>query len=276
MRYDNRLFPHPVLGIDDDVHGEFGADLMYRSDKDFITLSPTFKLTEDDLSNLIAMGKAIFVVQVYCRGTMFREIYKTISTIPAPIKIASTKLAGEVEVHFFVCSINSISKYYSENFNAEYNKTKFEVDLSDILAYGGKAKFTANKSPEELKSISSIIRVRNSQKKSHPMFNEYEGEKIEIMLCEEDYQSYQLTLRNRVFNNIIHSSIVLPALMDALYFMDKDEGKSYNNKRWYKLLYDLKLKSKTPEIFIIAQNILDQPNERIFGTILTLEENLNF
>lgn len=276
MRYNNRLFPHPVLGIEDDVDGEFGADLMYKSDKDFITLSPTLKLAESYLSNLISEGKAIFVVQVYCRGTMFRKIYKTTSTIPTSIKIPSPKLAGEVEVHFFVCAIDAIAKYYTDNFNSEYNKTEFEVEVSDILAYGGKAKFTANKSPEELKSISSILRVRNSQKKSHPMFNEYEGEKIEIMLCEEDYQSYQLTLRNRVFNNIIHSSIVLPALMDALYFMDKEEGNSYDDRRWYKLLYDLKSKSKTPENFVIAQNILDQPNDRIFGTILTLEENLNY
>jgi hypothetical protein len=275
MRYNNRLFPHPVLGIEDDVDGEFEVDLTYKSNKEFITLSPTFKLAESCLENLIETQKVFFVVQVYCRSTMFREIFKTNSTIPTPINISSKKLAGEVEVHFFICAVEQITKYYSKNFNSEYDKAKFEVDISDILAYGGKAKFTANKSPEELKSISSIIRVRNSHKKAHPMYNEYEGEKIEILLCEEDYQNYQLTLRNRVFNNIIHSSIVLPALMDALYFMDKDDGKSYDNKRWYKLLYELKLKSKTPENFVIAQNILDQPNDRVFETIITLEENLN-
>lgn len=275
MKFNNRHFPHPVLGIEDDVLGEFGAEITYKSDKDFIILTPTFKIAEDYILKLITEGKAFFVLQVYCRGTMFREVFNTKSTLPDPIKISSVKLAGEVEVHFFICALEPIPKYFSKNFNQEYNKTAFEVDYSDILAYGGKAKFIANKSPEELRSISSIIRVRKSPKKSHPMYNEYEGEKIEIMLCEEDYQNYQLTLRNRIFTNIIHSSIVLPALIDALYFMDKPEAKDVETRRWFKMLQELKLKSqsKTPDNFQIAQNILDQPNSRTFETLLTLEEN---
>jgi hypothetical protein len=275
MRYNNRLFPHPVLGIEDDVSGEFSAELTYRSDKDFITLSPTFKLLEEVLRQFIDDGKAHFLIQVYCSSTMYREVFKTKSVLPEPITIPSLRLRGDVEVHFFICAFNTIDKFFSKNFNTEYNNFHFAIDRSDILAYGGKAKFTANKSPEELKSVSSLIRVRNSQKVTHPMWNEYDGEKIDIMLCEDDYNNYQLVLKNRIFHNLLHCSIVLPALVDALYFIDTNEAKDFEDRRWFKALKEIKSNSKVADCFRIAQNILDQPSDRTFGTMLTLMEETN-
>ena len=275
MRYNNRLFPHPVLGIEDDISGEFSVELIYRSDKDFITLSPTFKLQEEVLRQLIDDGKAYFLIQVYCRSTMYREVFKTKSVLPDPITIPSLRLRRDVEVHFFICAFQTIDKFFSKNFNTEYNDSHFAIDRSDILAYGGKAKFTANKSPEELKSISSLIRVRNSQKATHPMWNEYDGEKIDIMLCEDDYNSYQFVLKNRIFHNLLHCSIVLPALIDALYFIDTNEAKDFEDRRWFKSLREIKSKSKVADCFQIAQNILDQPSDRTFGTMLTLMEETN-
>lgn len=270
MKYNNRLFPHPVLGIEDDISGEFSAEMTYKSDKDYITLAMNFKLLEEALHSLIKESKAGFLIQIYCRGTMYREVFKTNSTIPDPIKIPSEKLSGEVEAHFFVYAEADIKSFSSKNFNSEYGKTAFSIERSDILAYGGKAKFIANKSPEELKSVSSLIRVKNSHKMSKPMYNEYEGEKIEIMLCEEDYESYQLSIKNSVFVNLIHGCIVLPALVDALHFLDKEEAKEFEERRWYKALSELKLKSRIKDPFQIAQNILDQPTERAFETIANL------
>jgi len=275
MRYNNRLFPHPVLGIEDDVIGEFSAELTFKSDKENISLTPTFRLNEPALQDLIDKEKAFFLIQVYCSGTMYRQVFKTKSSLPAPFKIPSFKLRGDVEVHFFICSLTDIDGFYSKNFNSEYQDTKFEIQKSDLLAYGGKAKFTANKSPEELKSVSSLIRIKNSQKSNHPMWNEYDGEKIEIMLCDEDYENYQLVLRNKVFHNLLHSSIVLPALIDALYYIDLPESKDLVKRRWYKVLMEYKSNSKVHDCFKIAQNILDQPNERNFGTLIKLMEETN-
>ncbi len=275
MRYNNRHFPHPVLGIEDDIVGEFSAELTFKSDKENITLSSTFRLNEQYIQKLLDNGKAYFLIQVYCSGTMYREVFKTKSSLPEPIKIPSFKLKGEVEVHFFICAVNDIDDFFSTNFNTEYKGTKFSIQKSDLLAYGGKAKFTANKSPEELKSVSALIRIKNSHQKNHPMWNEYDGEKIEIMLCEEEYNNYQVVLKNKVFHNLLHSSIVLPALIDALYYIDLPEGKDCVDKRWYKELRRIKAESKVHDCLRIAQNILEQPNERNFSTLLTLMEETN-
>lgn len=276
MRYNNRHFPHPVLGIEDDIMGEFSAELTFKSDKENITLIPTFRLNEQSIQNLIDNDKAYFLIQVYCSGTMYRQVFKSKSSLPEPLKISSLKLRGEVEVHFFVCAVNDIDNFFSANFNSEYNSTKFSIQKSDLLAYGGKAKFTANKSSEELRSVSALIRIKNSQKSNHPMWNEYDGEKIEIMLCEEDYGNYQVVLKNKVFHNLLHSSIVLPALIDALYYIDLPEAKEFDKKRWYKELKRIKSDSKKDhDCFKIAQNILEQPSERNFNTLITLMEETN-
>ncbi|HWD88634.1 MAG TPA: hypothetical protein VG367_10950 [Mucilaginibacter sp.] len=274
MKYNNRLFPYPVLGIEDDVLGEFSCDLTYKSDKNNITIIPQFKLIEESIMRMLSEKKANFVTQIYCRSTMLREIYTSANTIPDPIVMDALKLKNEVEVDFFICSTEENSKFFSKNFNPEYKNSSFSIDNSDIIAYGGKGKFYANKSPEELKSVSSLIRVKNMNVKNKPMYNEYESEKIEIMLCAEDYDNYQIIVKSRLAKNFIHSSIVLPALIDALYFMEKKEADEYEDKRWYKALTEIKNKSKTKDNFQIAQNILDQPSYRMFETVLTLIEEI--
>ena len=108
MRYNNRHFPHPVLGIEDDITGVFSAELAFKSDKENISLTPTFSLKEQSIQNLIDDQKAYFLIQVYCSGTMYRQVFKTKYTIPGPFKKSSLKLRGEVEVHFFVCAVNNI------------------------------------------------------------------------------------------------------------------------------------------------------------------------
>jgi len=272
MKYNNKLFPHPVLGINDDINGSFSPELTYSSDKDFIKISLTFKLVEHELSKLIEQGKAAFLTQVYCSRTIFREIFIARNTLPPPILIPAFRLRGEVEVHFFICAAFEIPKYASQNFNPEYNKASFEIEKSDILGYGGKATFIANKSPDELKSIASLIRIKNSHIRSAAMYNEYDGEKIEIMLCEEDFTDYQLSIKKRQFINIIHSSIVLPALIDALHTIEKEDSKEFEDKRWYTILKDIKVKSKTQDPFQIAQNILEKPNSQTLETLTNLME----
>ena len=95
------------------------------------------------------------------------------------------------------------------------------------------------------------------------------------MLCEEDYDNYQVVLKNKVFHNLLHSSIITPALIDALYYIDSPEAKDNDKKRWYKELKRIKSESKVHDCFKIAQNILEQPNERNLSTLITLMEETN-
>lgn len=244
MLYNNRSYPHPVLGISNDVNGKIEVELRVSSTGKEIEITPTFKIIDDVLENLIGLNKALFVSHLYCRGTMYREVFCTSKTIVDPIKIDSYKLNGEVEVDFFICANQTINDYTNNNFNSDYKGYSFSVEKGDILAYAGKSTFYANKSPEELKSISALMNISTTTKSDHPMFNEYEGEKITIMMCQEDYEGYQTIKATNIWINILLSMIVLPMLTEALHFVSSEEAKDFADKRWYKVLTEIKTKAK--------------------------------
>ncbi|MBI2966705.1 MAG: hypothetical protein HYY40_02695 [Bacteroidetes bacterium] len=271
MLYNNRLYPHPVLGIGDDVSGLIEIELRVSSSGKEIEISPTFKIVNDVLQNLVEKKQAMLVSHLYCRGTMYREVFKSEKNITDAIKINSYKLNGEVEIDFFICANENITRYSNKDFNSDYSGYSFSVDRGDILAYAGKGRFYANKSPEELKSISALMNIDTTGKNNHPMYNEYSGEKITIMLCQEDYENYQI-VKKGIWVNLLLSSIVLPALIEALHFISSDEAKDYADKRWYKVLSDIKDKSKDRTDIERAQRILDHPNNRSFNTLKQLME----
>lgn len=269
MLYNNRNYPHPVLGIEGDyLNSKLQVELKVSSKIDFIEITPVFILENNDINNLIKQGLATYLSHVYCRGTLYREVFTTPKSLSDPILIPSTKLNGEVEIDFFICASKSITTYKSPSFNPDYNQTAFDLDKSDIMAYAGKGKFYANKRPQELKAISALMNIDCTGENKSPMYLDYSGEKITIMLCIEDYSNYRIFKGNKQFFGLILSSMVFPALLEALHFLNDPTAKDYSENKWYKSLKEIMDSSKKhPEPIRIAQNILDQPLNRCFESL---------
>jgi len=272
MIYNNRNYPHPVLGIGDDfIDSNINVDLKISSDGLRIEITPIFILNNKELNDIILKGIATYISHIYCRGTLYREVFRTQRSLSEPIIIQAEKLNGEVEIDFFICAHKKIDNYKSIAFNSEYTHTEFQIDRGDIIAYAGKGKFYANKVPEELKSISALMNIDCSNKSKEPMYLDYSGEKITIMLSIEDYNNYKLIKSNPQYYGVILSSLVLPALIEALYFLEDETSKDFKVNAWYKALKDYKDKAKYPEPLRIAQNILDKPINKCFEQ-LTIDE----
>lgn len=270
MKYNNRSFPHPVLNLGDDIQGDFGVKLQVETNKDIISILPVFHLKNDSIEELIRNKQAAFVVQLYCRGTMFRKAYSTYEHIPDPIKIESIKLNQQVETDFFVCATEDIIEYKNEGFTEDFGDYSFSIEQGDILAIGGTGKFYANKSPEELKAVSSFMNIDSSGKKGTHMLNYYDGRKITILLSQEDYEMYQLVIRNKYYIDTLHSTIALPALAEAIHFLDTEESKMYSEYMWYDLLTDLINEFNEVDPLVTAQRILDLPVNRSLKSLIEL------
>lgn len=270
MKYNNRIFPHPVLNLRDDIEGTFKVQLQVKTDKESIQLSPQYQLRNSTLEKLIEEGRAVFVAQVYCRGTMFRKTYKTTEPIPDPTFIKSSRLNEQVEVDFFICANQEIFDYQNEGASADYAGYTFDIEYGDILALGGSGKFYANKSPEELKSVSAFMDINTSGKNNKPMYNYYDGRKITIMLSQKDYEKYQLISKNKFYIDTLHSTIVLPALAEALHFMESEEAQDFSNHLWFELLENLKKENQASDPLVTAQKILDLPINRSFTSLTQL------
>jgi hypothetical protein len=272
MLYNNRLYPHPVLGIGDDITGSIHVELRVESSGKEIEIAPTFTIANDDLQKLVEKRTALFVSHLYCSRTMYREVFKSDKNIPDIIRIDSSRLNGEVEIDFFICANESIVEYSNKDFNKDYSGHKFSVDKGDVLGYAGKGRFFANKAPEDLRSISALMNIDNTEKSNHPMYIDYGGDKITIMLCQDDYENYQIVRRTSLYVNILLSCIVLPCLTEVLHYLSTQEAIEFSEKRWYKVLSEMKEKSKDGTEIEIAQRILDLPNSRSFNTIKHLFE----
>lgn len=272
MKYNNRSFPHPVLNLGDDMEGDFGIKLQVQANKEHIKISPTYKLKNTGIEKLIEEKKAAFVLQLYCRGTMYRESFFTYESIPDSVNIPAERLNHQVEVDFFICATVDIPSYRNEDFTEDFGNYSFSIETGDILAIGGTGKFYANKSPEELKAVSSFMDIDTSGKKKEHFYNSYEGRKITVLLSLEDYEMYQKVMRNKYYIDTLHSTIVLPALAEAIRFFESNESDMYSDKLWYELLSDLHEKFYKGEPIVTAQNILELPVNRSFKSLVRLME----
>ena len=271
MNYNSRTYPYPVLGINDNFIGDenkdtFKPELVVSSDFRKISLEITYQLKNEELLKLINHAQAVFCTQLYCRSTMYRQSYLTRKQKEV-IEIKSNLLRDDVDVDFFICASEEILKYKNSMFNTIFAGTTFDIENGDLLAFGGSTMFFANKSPEELKSISSFMSIDTENKSEVPMYNDYDGDKITIILSREDYEIYQLIKKEINITSTLHSSLVLPALAEAIRFFNSNDGKDYNNRRWHGLLSKLIGKHESDDPLQSAQKILDLPVNRSFTSL---------
>ncbi len=271
MLYNNREYPHPVLGIGDSVAGEFKVHLSVKAGRETVKIESVFELGNADLNKLIEDGKAVFATQIYCRGTMYRNIINSKTAIAKQFIIPTSKLRDQVEVDFFVCAEEMIPSYTNSASHSDYNGYSFSIEKGDILAYGGKGIFNANKTPEELKAISAFMNVDKYENENGPFYNFYDGDKITIRLSESDYIKYQQIVSNPFISDIVHSSVVLPALMEAIEIINSGSD-DYKDKAWYNILDKLIEETKEDVLLKVGQKILANPINRAFNTIKQMIE----
>ena len=261
------------MGIEDDIDGIFQCLLTISSDEEYINLDPHFKLANKDLEGLINNRKASVSIQIYCNGTFYRNEFTSETLNVQEIKIHSYKLKGKTEIDFFICACTDIPDYTNSGWHADYNGNKFYIEKGDILAYGGKAIYYANKSPEELKSVASLMIVRNSGKKLKHFYLDYEGERITVFLPDTDFDIYQILKQYPFYIQILHSNLVFPALIEVLNFYESKDSEEYSEHTWHKLISDKMDKHQDVNNLVTAQKILNYPMNRSFSTMEELIEN---
>lgn len=274
MNFNSRSYPYPVLGISDNYINDenndtFKPELIVSSDFRKIKLEIIFQLRNEELLRMIDEGVAVFCTQLYCRSTMFRKSYIT-SSLSYEFEIKSNRLRDEVNVDFFICALKEISSYRNSKFNSVFDGMSFEIEKGDLLAYGGSTTFFANKTPEELKSISAFMSIDTENKSEIPMYNDYDGDKITIILSKEDYKNYQVIKKESLLINTLHNGVVLPALAEAIRFLSTTDSDEYKTRKWHELLSKLTDKHSTDDPLQTAQKILDLPVNRSFSSLYNL------
>jgi hypothetical protein len=275
MKFNDVSFPHPVLGISDTVSGviDFTDELL--SDKDTYHIKFELVQNNDDLNRLLAENKLEYFCEVTCTNTLYRKVFTSLeSTID--FDLPKKQVKGKVEFTCLLVSKCDIPGYVNEDAHSDYLGFTFDIDIGDILAVFGKYSFNADIKYERLKAVSEILTVIPTDEFEVTNIN-LDSPKIEVQMPENDYEKFAGSYSgDEKYIPIFHSSVVLNALLVALYNLN-----NYSDKFWAKAIsyrlnekefenLDIKESENIPEI---AQRLLGNPLNRLLVGIDNLEEH---
>ncbi|MDD4438807.1 MAG: hypothetical protein PHS04_12340 [Tissierellia bacterium] len=283
MNFNNISFPHPVLGVANEVSSE-----IKMIDTEDVSINPNnhnyevkVKYTFDDevLKQMVEDGKAEFICEATCSNTLYREIIRSEKPKIA-FEIPRKQVKGRVEFVCLLVAKENIESYSNANFHSDYNGFSFEIEQGEVLAYFGDFSFNADIKYEKLKAVSSFMEIVPNEELTYTHVD-FKKNKIEIQLPMETYKLYQSDFISQEvkFAPVFHSSIVLNALLTALY--NFEEHKDYlwakvidyrlkNEKQFKDMNFDEK--ENVPEI---AQMLLGNPFRRLLEGLNVIVESEN-
>lgn len=272
MSVNLKSYSFPVVNNENDVEGRFSVAKIEKTVyPDYYLLSFSFEITNQSLLDYIRARKAEIVVQFSCSNTFYRGAYRTFD-LTGSVQLPSEKLREKVQVAFYVCSCTDIPDYRLEGVHPDYAGMSFEVEKGDVLALGGTTSFIAEKTYDPLNApIDSLFRFK-AVKEQGSFDIELDDDKIVVTIPEEEFK-LQAQAGQTKLSGMIHSSIVLPALICAIQQMDDELFKNYAwVDRIKEIARDRSVNLKYP--LRAAQIILGNPVNRCFSETFKLIQQI--
>jgi hypothetical protein len=283
-----RDYPHPVLdptGKDYPDCGFQAALIVEQRQKDFC-IDATFDVGSQSVEELIARGKAQYVVRVHCPRTAFRRAFAS-KKRSWDMHVDESMLRDTFSVTPQVVSVSDFS-YGSKEFAAMFRGMKFDIRRGYVLAIGPTLEYPADKDIDDLNRLGAIFQVIRNHKKN-AAFVEYDllGQKISILLPPKQFDRYELYRSRQPYTELLVTTLILPGLTLALDYMktlktgETDDGdESEALPRWHrsleKRLEQLGLGDFEPDdAFEVAQKVLENPIARAFNAIDDRESREN-
>lgn len=275
MKFNDISFPHPVLGISDCISGTIDFTDEVLSNKDSYRIKFELVQNNEELNRLLSEKKAEYFCEVTCTSTLYRNVYTSPERI-ITFELPKRQVKGKVEFTCLLVSKCNIPGYVNVDAHSDYSGFTFDIDAGDVLAVFGKYSFNADIKYERLKAVSEILTVIPTDEFDVTNIN-LDSSKIEVQMPENDYEKFAGSYSgDEKYIPIFHSSIVLNALLVALYNLN-----NYTDKFWaMAILYrlnekefenlDIKESENIPEI---AQKLLGNPLNRLLAGIDNLEEH---
>ncbi len=150
MNSISKYFPHPVLGLSDDITGNMILEIEVERNQ--IDKTIVFKILKSEINNayfknLIEEGEASILFKVYCSST-----FKTFNflNVSEEFKINENEICNKIEIEPFIISSFNKADYSDQSFNAEFDSQNFEVNKYDVIGILGKITIPINQRYEKL------------------------------------------------------------------------------------------------------------------------------
>ena len=275
MHIKAKLYPYPVLaGFNDDyINSKFNiiGIIQANSNELIITLNPV--LDNPGIQNLVLGNKAYLAVHIECPLTSYRRVVK-VPFEGLEYRISADEIEGPLSICPFIIANEDIKNYTNELFNKDYEGASFDIERGNILAVGQEIQTRVEKENDDLANVPSIFAVTEIKDPSKTdIIIDNSGNKINIQLPTDSFFEFKLAMSNPSSTAVLHSMIVIPALMKCFDDMKKniDDFYTFEDRRWFRALKKAMKKINVElneenilsiDAFTIAQKLMDNTTNR--------------
>jgi hypothetical protein len=238
----------------------FQGNLTVELEQDGYTIHPEFSVENNGLQKMLASGEIIYAVEVQCVSTWYRKMFFIQNN--KAVKLDSKDIHERVEVTPCIIAIKNIVDFTNDDFAEEYLGMNFNINPGDVIGIGVKKSFDALYQNDIIKNGTSIVSIcgSNNQKEISCNFN---GSVIEVMLPQNQYESYLECGYNRDKYKLLNAVLTIPVLVEAIGIISNDENNpdhnsGYSGNTWYKTIV-ANLKRYAGNNDTKYYNLLDKP-----------------
>ncbi|MCY1042595.1 hypothetical protein OV208_14820 [Corallococcus sp. bb12-1] len=270
-------FPHPVVGIGDDLKGEVHCnppDFDLGVDTTSVRVDG-LAVTNPSIASLVRDGVAAFTIRVSCGATYYRETFQSRSA-QIQFTLPSSTLVGDVEIQVRVCSLQRLERYHPDQLHPDYGDRTFDIQVGDVLALGDDFSLRVDKQFDPLAAdIPSIMRIMKGNNVSGPFEVDFWGEQIVVLLPADAHELYGIASNSSP--ELIHAALVMPVLCEAIRKVRQvsDEEATMVELPWYRRLeamLEARRINDDESALSAAQKLLDMPLLRSFRSIVRKSE----
>lgn len=277
MKIKPRSFPYPVLSkfSDDITPNGFGINLDVTPTKSSFDLEFDVSLESHEFKELITNKSASLIIHIECISNFYRNAFK-FNKLKGTLSIPSSELSGRVEVTFLIVANKQSDNYQLPGFHDDYGCISFSINKADIIGLLETKYFIAEKDPNVLKRISSIIQITKLEKGKTSWEIDLEHSKILVRMTNKDMENYNRICRVPEISATLMSTVVIPVLIEALQRIRETsevELETMRELRWFSVLekkleiLKIDIKETGDSLFEIAQNIMEFPASRMLNEL---------
>lgn len=238
MEIKNRLFPYPVLCVDNDdyIGSEFYVENNLKEELTDLSFSFDISLNNnEELEFLIQKGCAEFVIHIECSSTAFRTIIRTAGN-NIKYHIPKSRVNGEIVILGAIVAKEKIPVFKSSHLNEDYDE-EVSFEKGAILAYYNLPKVYITKNYEELASDNAFFtvvkRISVEKNEQNPVTYDINESKIKILVDEDIYNEYIKYHANPNMEPLTNALLVMPALAYTIDTLRSDGVEKFKSLYWY-------------------------------------------
>ena len=227
----------------------------------------------------VEKGNININIDIECPSTFRRDIIDIPHCLKKrrAIEYAFGELNQTVNLTFYLVAKRDI-RIAPSSINNEKQKNKFFASKGTILGTTQRIRFFIDHHNDPMKAnlSSFIVIAKNTDNKANQIEVDYENDRIIILLTEALFNNYNLL--NNDHAEILHSSIALPVLVEAINIYRKADLKSDETTEftlWQKMLGEI-LESleigQSANSLETAMQILQSPIDRCLSSLYSAME----